>query len=50
MSSAKVIDGAATFALDGLQGCHMAFGQVDDMDVVADTRAIGSRLIIAEHA
>ncbi len=50
MPCAEVIDGAATLAFDGLQGRHMAFGQVNDMDIVADTRAIGSRVIIAEHA
>ena len=29
-------------------GCHVGFGQVHDVDVVADARAVGRRIVVAE--
>ena len=49
MACAEVVDGEAAAAVDGLEGCDMTAGQVDDMDVVADAGSVMGGVVVAEN-
>ena len=48
-AGAEVVDGQAAAVLVFLHGFKVAVGQVDHMDIVAHTGAVGGGVVAAEH-
>ena len=48
-SGSKIINLHTGIFLQLLYRLHMALGQIHHVDIIADARAVGSIIIIAEH-
>ena len=46
----EVVNGESAFAFDGLECGNVACGEVANVDVVANSCAIGGVIVVAEHA
>lgn len=50
VASAKVVNGEPAFTFDSLECCNVACGEVANVDVVANARAVGCIVVVPEHA
>ena len=50
VAGTDVIDGEAALALNGFQGADMGAGEVNDMDIVAHSCAIGGVVVISKNS